>query len=320
MSAKKIARSVLFLIVPMLFVGCGGYTNPASMPPATAPQLALVANSISNSISIYAVDPQSGQLKAKETVPTGGMNSRVLALESSGHFAYVGNVASNDISVFAIDASTSHLSMVGSPVPAGSGPRIIGRADGEYSLCGEPASQQHHWIYDQSEHRRTDTSHPQRSDGRSPGRATFPSLGPVGLSCQLQSASDGLSHGRLGSLGLLGASPVGLSPSAISMHPSGKFAYVASLASNEITSFSVDQASGALTALTPRVTSGEGPTSITINSQGRFAYVTNAIAGSVSVFAIDVATGALTPRSTVSAGTNPVSLTLDAFGPVRLRR
>jgi 6-phosphogluconolactonase (cycloisomerase 2 family) len=51
-----------------------------------------------------------------------------------------------------------------------------------------------------------------------------------------------------------------------------------------------------------------------VDSQGRFAYVTNAIAGSVSVFAIDVASGALTPRSTVSAGTNPVALTLDASG------
>jgi 6-phosphogluconolactonase (cycloisomerase 2 family) len=42
--------------------------------------------------------------------------------------------------------------------------------------------------------------------------------------------------------------------------------------------------------------------------------VTNAIAGSVSAFAIDVASGALTPRSTVSAGTNPVALTLDVSG------
>ena len=42
--------------------------------------------------------------------------------------------------------------------------------------------------------------------------------------------------------------------------------------------------------------------------------MTNAITGSVSVFAIDAATGALTPASTVSAGTNPVALTLDASG------
>jgi hypothetical protein len=106
MPVRKIAHSVLILIVPMLFVGCGGYTNPPSMPPATAPQLALVANSISNSISIYAVDAQTGQLQAKEMLPSGGMNTRVLALEPSGRFAYAGNIGSNDISVFAIDANT----------------------------------------------------------------------------------------------------------------------------------------------------------------------------------------------------------------------
>jgi 6-phosphogluconolactonase len=86
------------------------------------------------------------------------------------------------------------------------------------------------------------------------------------------------------------------------------------VASKQITTFSIDQASGALTPLNPRVTTGDGPISITMDSQGRFAYVTNAIAGSVSVFAIDVASGTLTPRSTVSAGTNPVALMLDASG------
>jgi 6-phosphogluconolactonase len=48
-----------------------------------------------------------------------------MAVEPSGRFAYVGNVTSNDISVFAIDANTGHLSILGSPVPTGSGPRFI---------------------------------------------------------------------------------------------------------------------------------------------------------------------------------------------------
>jgi DNA-binding beta-propeller fold protein YncE len=151
MSSKKIAHSVLILIAPMLFVGCGGYANPPSMPPAIAPQLALVANSISNSISIYAVNPQTGELKPKEMVPTGGVDSKVMALDGAGRFAYVGNVASNDISVFAIDAKTGHLSMVGSPVPGGQRPTVHRRgADREYSLCSEPAIQQHHWLLHQS--------------------------------------------------------------------------------------------------------------------------------------------------------------------------
>ena len=39
-----------------------------------------MVNSISNTISSYTVDPQTGQLNAKETVPTGGMKSRVMAV------------------------------------------------------------------------------------------------------------------------------------------------------------------------------------------------------------------------------------------------
>jgi len=69
-------------------------------PPAAAARFALVANSLSNSISTYAVDPQTGLLSLKETTPTGGTSPRVIAVEPSGHFAYVRyNVLSNDISV-----------------------------------------------------------------------------------------------------------------------------------------------------------------------------------------------------------------------------
>jgi 6-phosphogluconolactonase (cycloisomerase 2 family) len=104
MSLRKIACSILILIVPMLLVGCGAYNSP-SIPPATGvARFAFVANAFSNSISSFAVDPQTGQLNPKDAVvPTGGMNSRVMAVEPSGHFAYVGNIVSNVISVFAID-------------------------------------------------------------------------------------------------------------------------------------------------------------------------------------------------------------------------
>jgi 6-phosphogluconolactonase (cycloisomerase 2 family) len=84
-----------------------------------------VANLFSNSISTYAVEPQTGHLNLKGTVPSGGTNPRVIAVEPSGRFAYVGNIVSNDISVFAIDSNTGSLAMVGSPVPAGNGPRFI---------------------------------------------------------------------------------------------------------------------------------------------------------------------------------------------------
>src|SRR3954464_13717207 len=100
MFGKKIAPSILFLIAPMFLVSCGGSSTPQHTPtPNATARFAFVVNQFSNSISSFAVDPQTGELNAKETIATGGMNSGVIAVDPSGRFAYVGNVASNDISV-----------------------------------------------------------------------------------------------------------------------------------------------------------------------------------------------------------------------------
>jgi 6-phosphogluconolactonase len=126
MSVRTVAGCTLISILPMLLVGCGDSTNPPSMPPPTAgARFALVSNLFGNSISTYAIDSQTDRLTAKDTVPTGGTNSGVIAVAPSGRFAYVANSVSSDISVFSIDANTGSLAMVGSPVPAGITPRFI---------------------------------------------------------------------------------------------------------------------------------------------------------------------------------------------------
>ena len=128
MSPRKLALKILIFIGSAHLVGCGGYAPSipkTTPPPNVAARFALVANFSSNSISSYAIDPQTGQLTPKATVPTGGFHARVIAAERSGNFVYVGNFASNDISTFAIDANTGDLAMVDSPVPAGGGPRFI---------------------------------------------------------------------------------------------------------------------------------------------------------------------------------------------------
>ena len=124
MSLRNTALSILILTGPVLLAGCGAAGTPTTTPPNTGARFAFVANSLSNSISSYSVDPQTGRLNPKETVPTGGTSSKVIAVEPSGRFAYVGNTVSNDISVFSIDANTGRLSMMGSPVHAGDAPRF----------------------------------------------------------------------------------------------------------------------------------------------------------------------------------------------------
>ena len=60
-SVRKIVCSILISIVPMLLAGCGASNTPPSVPPPTgSARFALVSNSLSNSISTYAVDAQTG--------------------------------------------------------------------------------------------------------------------------------------------------------------------------------------------------------------------------------------------------------------------
>lgn len=125
MSLSRAVRSVLIFTMTMLIAGCGtGYT-PSNNPPPMAARFMFVANLFSNTISSYTVDPQTGQLAAKDTIPAGGTHPRAIAVEPSGHYVYVGNLVTNDISVFTVDTNAGSLAMAGSTVATGGGPRSL---------------------------------------------------------------------------------------------------------------------------------------------------------------------------------------------------
>ena len=94
----------------------------------------------------------------------------------------------------------------------------------------------------------------------------------------------------------------------------GAFAYVANADSNDVSVFTIDPATGALSEVGTPVTAGLSPQSVTVDPSGRFAYVANRNSNNVSVFTIDSSTGALTPGTPVGAGNRPVSVTVDPSG------
>lgn len=100
----------------------------------------------------------------------------------------------------------------------------------------------------------------------------------------------------------------------MTVHPSGRFAYVTNASSSNVSAYSIDPATGALTAVSgsPFAT-GSLPFSLEVDPSDKFADVASRQSNSVSAFAIDPATGALTPvaGSPFAAGTNPVSLKVD---------
>ena len=103
----------------------------------------------------------------------------------------------------------------------------------------------------------------------------------------------------------------GVEPKSLAVGPSGRFAYVTNNTSNNVTTFSIDSVTGALTEVGTAVIAGSAPRSIAVDPAGRFAYVANFDSNDVTTFSIDSVTGALTKvGASVMAGTGSHSITL----------
>jgi 6-phosphogluconolactonase (cycloisomerase 2 family)/uncharacterized protein YjdB len=120
----------------------------------------------------------------------------------------------------------------------------------------------------------------------------------------------------------------GTNAASIALTPTGTYAYVANNnfpgATGSVSQYAIDAlgtpTAGSLTPLsTPTVPAGAWPNDVVVDPSGRFVYVvnsnTNASGNSISQYTIG-ANGLLTPMSpaTVSTGTQPWSITIDAAG------
>ena len=108
----------------------------------------------------------------------------------------------------------------------------------------------------------------------------------------------------------------GTYPNAITVHASGKFAYVANTGSNDISAYSIDATTGALTSTGAPLAAGADPFSVTVHPGGKFAYVANYTSRDVWAYAINPATGVLTSMGAVASGlsANTESVIVDPSG------
>ncbi len=112
-----------------------------------------------------------------------------------------------------------------------------------------------------------------------------------------------------GSLSQILGSPyqTGVSPTAIRVHPTGKFAYVSNAGENTISLYTIGS-TGALTEVTPRTVTGDQPSDLLMDPSGQFLFCVNSAGNSVSSFTIDGKSGALSPVGTPvqTAGFTPL--------------
>jgi len=111
----------------------------------------------------------------------------------------------------------------------------------------------------------------------------------------------------------IGVGPVSVAVAADPSGKFGKFVYVANANSNNVSMYTIDATTGALTS-TGTIAAGTSPSSVAVDPSGKFAYVANSFSSSVSMYTIDATTGALTSTGTIAAGTSPSSVAVDPSG------
>jgi 6-phosphogluconolactonase (cycloisomerase 2 family) len=91
--------------------------------------------------------------------------------------------------------------------------------------------------------------------------------------------------------------PAGTNPSSMAMDTAGKFLYVANsgfiggVASNTVSSYTIDAGSGALSELGTPINVGFNPVFLTLSPSGKFLYVANGAGGTISAFTVDSSGG-----------------------------
>jgi 6-phosphogluconolactonase len=92
----------------------------------------------------------------------------------------------------------------------------------------------------------------------------------------------------------------------VQVHPSGRFLYGSNRGHNSIAMFSIDPASGRLTAMGHEPSGGRNPRNFSVDPTGQFLLAANQDTNNVVVFRIDGTTGRLTANGSVASVPMPV--------------
>ncbi len=302
--------------------------NPAQMAiatvavAATLPRFAYVANSDDNTLSIYTVAGNSGQLRADGYALTGS-NPSAVAVASTGKFVYVANQDSNNVSGYSINPGNGTLTVIGSATAAGTRPQAIAL---------DPAAQFAFVANQGSNDVSAYTVDPNSGTLTAAPGSPFPAgtapaavlVDPSSSYVFVANANDNavaafLIDPTTAALTPLAGSPfpAGARPSALAVSPGGQFVFAANQGSNNVSVYALDETTGTLTPVSGSpFASGTAPVALSVDPTGTFLYVANRGSKDISAFLINPATGALSavPGSPFADTSAPSSIALDPSG------
>src|SRR6267143_4504723 len=290
-------------------------TKLVNNPPQLTAQIPASDTAATGTAAVTVFNPAPGGGSSNTstfTMGTGGAYPQSIAVDRSGKFAYVANTGCleafvGNVSMYTINSTTGALTSIGSPVAADFGAHSVtvdpfGKFvyvanDGDFEVTGGSVS-----MYTINA-----TSGALTSIGTiaAAGRAIAVAVDPSGKFAYVVDGSNGFpaendnvsmytinaTTGVLTSIGTIGT---GLSPTSITIDPSGKFAYVPNSGSNDISMYTINATTGALTSIGP-IAVAVPPGFIAIDPSGKFAYVSN------SIYSINATTGTLSPIGTIPA-------------------
>ncbi len=312
-----ILASLLAAGMILSLAACSSSSNstPPPPPPTGTVNFVYTANAggSPSTVSALSSNQTSGVLSSISGSPyntTSG--SWAVKADPAGKFVYVANRLSGDISAFSINSSTGALSPIdGSPFPVEAG--VVGIAidpAGTY-LYAVSASSANLWEFsiDNVGALHNLASSPLIIDAAVTGSGAL-TIDPSGN--YLYVTSDSPSATNIYAFTLEPATgaanpiagavyPIDLFSSSITTDPAGKLVIAVSNGSSTsfglIAVFTLDSATGKLSAAGAPSHTGSDPSSVTLDPSGKFVYVANTADATISAFTLDSTSGALSPVS-----------------------
>ena len=297
-------------------------------------QYLYVLNQGPSTISAYSINATTGALTALGSPQAiGGTGSYDIKIDPTGQFLYTANVTSNNVSAFSINATTGALTALGfSPISTGAGSEPASIAFdpyGKYMLVSNDGAVAAVNVYSFNSTTGALTAvagSPFATNGPTGYVVNFDPSGQLVYVGNLASAISVLSFDKTsGALSFLqtvaangrtegfaitqGVAPVSVTPS---------YAYVANHDSGNVSAFTVNSSSGALTSISGSpFAAATHPKSIALDPHGRFAFVvTEDAGGNVLPYTIEntggLSAGTAADASNVSG--TPRSGTVDPSG------
>lgn len=282
-------------------------------------------------VGVYAISATDGTIQAVAGSPvaSGGTAAVDIAITPDGQYAYVAN-STGEIGAFTIDASGVLVANGSTLSVAGTTPQ---------ALAVDSSGQ---WLYMLSKTTpgsisvfqiQSDGTLSQINCGSTQNCATgdLPTSIAIDTTGQFVSVTNGgddtLSlfsiNQTSGQLTALRGLASRYAPSALAYYSdtaaatvTPRFAYVAHESSNNISAFSINASSGALSAVGTPIATGSIPSSVAASPSGRFVYVANSGQYSVSAYTANSASGALTEitGSPFTTQSGPQSVAVDPSG------